>query len=131
MVLAASGFLRPKMLLPGTDQSMISRAAFQRHRDGPALWQGKKLHRRALLGSRVLPWKLKAHAGCSLHPGPDGEYQTNVEAESVQTAVRAAIRFFSDPFWKGPKPGPDTEYRVSRFYGEHRTWRVRARDLKW
>lgn len=64
-------------------------------------------------------------------PGKNGaQYATTVEASSTHDAVRKAIQFFSDPFWKGPKPRPDTEYLVSRFYGERREWRVRARDLE-
>jgi hypothetical protein len=36
--------------------------------------------------------------------GPGGQYATNVEAGSSHEAVRKALEFFLDPFWKGPKP---------------------------
>jgi hypothetical protein len=36
--------------------------------------------------------------------GPGGRYATNVEAGSSHEAVRKALEFFLDPFWKGPKP---------------------------
>jgi hypothetical protein len=34
-------------------------------------------------------------------------WQTNVSANSAFEAAAAALRFFEDPFWKGPKPSPD------------------------
>ena len=37
-----------------------------------------------------------------------GRYATTVDASSTHDAVRKAIKFFSDPFWRGPKPGPDS-----------------------
>ena len=58
-----------------------------------------------------------------------GRYATTVNASSTHDAVRKAIKSFSDPFWRGPKPGPNSEYVVSPVYGEQRSWRVRAKDL--
>jgi hypothetical protein len=58
-----------------------------------------------------------------------GRYATTVDAESTHGAVRKAIGFFSDPFWRGPRPSPDSEYVVSPVYDEQRSWRVRAKDL--
>lgn len=58
-----------------------------------------------------------------------GRYATTVDATSTHDAVRKAIKFFSDPFWKGPKPGPESEYIVSPCYGEQTAWRVRGGDV--
>jgi hypothetical protein len=35
--------------------------------------------------------------------GPRGQYATNVDAVSSHDAVRKAVAFFLDPFWKGPE----------------------------
>jgi len=56
-------------------------------------------------------------------------YVTIVDATSVHDAARKAIAFFRQPYWKGPKPRPESEYVVTPCYGEHREWRVRAKDV--
>lgn len=44
--------------------------------------------------------------------GPRGQYATNVDAVSSHDAVRKAVEFFLDPFWRGPKPMTGTVLRV-------------------
>lgn len=58
-----------------------------------------------------------------------GRYQTNVDASSVHDAVRKAIAFFEQPYWRGPKPTAESVYEVSEAYEPHRRWTVRAKDL--
>ena len=45
-------------------------------------------------------------------PGPRGQYATNVDAVSSHDAVRKAVEFFLDPFWRGPTPTTGTVLRV-------------------
>jgi hypothetical protein len=47
---------------------------------------------------------------------------TWVPAEAAQNAMR----FFADPFWRGPKPTPETIFEVV-LVGDERKWRVRGR----
>ncbi len=44
-------------------------------------------------------------------------------------SVRNGMRFFADPFWKGPKPDANTVFEVS-LVGDQRKWRVSARFVK-
>ena len=43
-------------------------------------------------------------------------------------SVANALDWFTDPFWKGPRPGPDTVFEVTTV-GDERRWRVRARRV--
>lgn len=52
--------------------------------------------------------------------GPGGQYATNVEAVSSHDAVRKGLEFFLDPFWKGPKPQPGTNWSVPTPTSERR-----------
>jgi hypothetical protein len=47
------------------------------------------------------------------------------DGRSTDEVVRNALRFFSDPFWRGPKPKPDELFTVS-IVGDDRHWRVRG-----
>jgi hypothetical protein len=47
-------------------------------------------------------------------------------ASTVFEAVRTAVSFFLDPFWKGPKPVPETIFTVT-LVGDSRKWRVVGR----
>ena len=58
--------------------------------------------------------------------GPRGQYATNVEADSSHEAVRRAVEFFLDPFWKGPKPNAGTVLRVCPMGGREILARVPA-----
>jgi hypothetical protein len=41
------------------------------------------------------------------------------------------LDWFTDPHWRGPRPGPDTVFDVS-LVGDKRSWRVRAaRVIAW
>jgi hypothetical protein len=40
-------------------------------------------------------------------------WMTNASGTSAFEAARAALAFFADPYWKGPKPQPDTVMEVS------------------
>ena len=46
---------------------------------------------------------------------PRGQYATNVDACSSHDAVRKAVAFFHDPFWKGPKPKAGTVCGCARW----------------
>ncbi len=59
-------------------------------------------------------------------PGPRGQYATNVDASSSGEAVRKAVAFFLDPFWKGPKPKAGTVLRVCPMGGKEIRARVPA-----
>ena len=50
--------------------------------------------------------------------GPRGQFATNVEAVSSHDAVRKAVAFFLDPFWKGPKPRAGTALLVCPMGGK-------------
>jgi hypothetical protein len=58
--------------------------------------------------------------------GPRGQYATNVEAVSSHDAVRKAVAFFLDPFWKGPKPKAGTVLRLCPMGGKEILARVPA-----
>ena len=58
--------------------------------------------------------------------GPGGQYATNVEATSSHDAVRKAVEFFLDPFWKGPKPKVGTLLRLCPMNGKEIHVRVPA-----
>lgn len=58
--------------------------------------------------------------------GPGGRYATTVSAESAYEAVRKAVEWFMDPFWKGPKPTPDTVLEILPMAGKK--VRVRVGD---
>jgi hypothetical protein len=60
--------------------------------------------------------------------GPRGEYAMNVEAVSSHDAVRKAVAFFLDPFWKGPKPKAGTVLRLCPMGGKEILARVPARE---
>lgn len=45
-------------------------------------------------------------------------YGTNVSASGSHEAARKAVAFFLDPFWKGPKPTPETVLRVIPMRGQ-------------
>lgn len=45
--------------------------------------------------------------------GSDGYYSHTTQAASLFGAVTNAIEFFNSAFWKGPKPGPATVFRVN------------------
>jgi hypothetical protein len=62
--------------------------------------------------------------------GPGGQYATNVGATSSHEAVRKGVRFFLDPFWKGPKPRTGTILRVCPMGGKEIHVRVPAADQK-
>jgi hypothetical protein len=48
--------------------------------------------------------------------------------QSVFDAVSNAMRFFADPFWRGPKPDAMTVFTVA-LVGDERTWRVRGSSV--
>lgn len=56
--------------------------------------------------------------------GPRGQYATNVEANSSHDAVRKGVKFFLDPFWKGPKPKAGTILRLCPMGGHELLARV-------
>ena len=58
--------------------------------------------------------------------GPREQYATNVEAVSSHDAVRKAVAFFLDPFWKGPKPKAGTVLRMCPMSGTEIRARVPA-----
>ena len=54
-------------------------------------------------------------------PDADGrEFATNVLADSIEEAVEEAVEFFSDRFWKGPKPKSGTVLRIRPMGGTER-----------
>ena len=61
-------------------------------------------------------------------PGPRGQYATNVDAGSSGEAVRKAVAFFLDPFWKGPKPKAGTVLRECPMGGKEIRARVPAEN---
>jgi len=57
----------------------------------------------------------------------DGRLWCHVTAAStVFEAVREGWEFFRDPFWRGPKPTPETLFKVS-LIGDERTWSVEGK----
>ncbi len=56
------------------------------------------------------------------------KFATNVSASSAHEAARAAIKFFEDTFWKGPKPTADTILEISAM-GSDTSVRVRVGSL--
>jgi hypothetical protein len=48
---------------------------------------------------------------------------------SLFDVVRAAMRFFADPFWRGPKPRVDTVFTVTRIGGDE-SWEVRGARVR-
>ena len=48
------------------------------------------------------------------------------DGRTLFEAVRNAMRFFADPYWRGPKPGPDVILTVA-LVGDDRKWKVRAK----
>lgn len=59
--------------------------------------------------------------------GPGGDYATNVDAKSSGEAIRKAVAFFNDPFWKGPKPHAGTVLRLHPMGGKPLLARVPAK----
>jgi hypothetical protein len=57
------------------------------------------------------------------------EWSHVTAASTVFKAVRAAQAWFSDPFWKGPRPTLDTVFKVA-LVGDDRTWRARAMAVR-
>ena len=58
---------------------------------------------------------------------PDGRLWCHVTmACSVFKAVQEGMKFFADPFWRGPKPNVETLFEVS-LVGDERKWLVRGR----
>jgi hypothetical protein len=53
------------------------------------------------------------------------EWYCVTSGRSLFEAVRNAIRFFADPFWRGPKPRGDQVFTVA-LVGDERRWRVRG-----
>jgi len=45
--------------------------------------------------------------------GADGYYGHTTQATSLFGAVANAIEFFNSSFWKGPRPGPETVFKVN------------------
>jgi len=60
----------------------------------------------------------------SFHRG-EHDWLHVTDGHSTHEVVRNAMRFFADPFWKGPKPKPDEVYTVA-IVGDERRWRVRG-----
>jgi hypothetical protein len=54
------------------------------------------------------------------------EWYNVTAASTVFEAVRTAMRFFLDPFWKGPRPNAQTVFTVT-LVGDNREWRVVGR----
>ena len=50
------------------------------------------------------------------------------DGRSTHEVVRNAMRFFADPFWKGPRPRPDEIFTVS-IVADPSTWRVSGRAV--
>jgi hypothetical protein len=46
-------------------------------------------------------------------------------AATLFEAVRTSMEFFADPFWRGPKPTPETVFTVA-LVGDERYWRVQT-----
>jgi hypothetical protein len=57
------------------------------------------------------------------------EWYCVTAGRSLFEAVRNAMRFFADDFWRGPKPGVDEVFTVA-LVGDERTWKVRADRVK-
>jgi hypothetical protein len=47
------------------------------------------------------------------------------DGRSLFEAVRNAMRFFRDPYWRGPKPGRHAILTVA-LVGDEREWQVRG-----
>jgi hypothetical protein len=51
--------------------------------------------------------------------------------DTLFEAVNRAMNWFADPYWRGPRPRPDTVFEVT-LVGDERKWRVTARSvLEW
>jgi len=58
---------------------------------------------------------------------PAGRAYTHVTSgKSLYEGVGNAMDFFRNPFWKGPKPRPDTMFEVMVVGQGSRYWHVRA-----
>jgi hypothetical protein len=65
----------------------------------------------------------------SIRTGPGAPYYSHTTmASSVFEAVACAKEFFELPFWRGPKPTPETLYRV-RLIADERMFLVPAEAL--
>ena len=53
------------------------------------------------------------------------EWYTVTAGNTLFEAVRNAMRFFADPFWRGPQPRRDAVFTVA-LVGDERKWRVHA-----
>ena len=49
--------------------------------------------------------------------------------DTLCEAVSKAMNWFADPYWRGPRPGPNTLFEVT-LVGDERTWRVTARRVR-
>jgi hypothetical protein len=54
-----------------------------------------------------------------------GQFGPVTAGSSVMETAANALGWFTDPHWRGPRPGPDTVLDVS-LVGDGRTWHVRA-----
>ena len=60
-----------------------------------------------------------------------GTYTHVTAGDTLFGAVSRAMKWFADPYWRGPRPGPNTVFEVT-LVGDERTWRVTARRvLEW
>ena len=65
----------------------------------------------------------------SIRTCPDAPYFSHTTmASTIFEAVARAKEFFESDFWKGPKPRPETIYRV-HLVADEREFRVPAADL--
>ncbi len=55
-----------------------------------------------------------------------GETYSHVTAATLFEGVRNGMRWFADPYWKGPKPNLETVFTVT-LVGDTRSWKVRGR----
>ena len=58
-----------------------------------------------------------------------GTYTHVTVATRSFEAVSKAMNWFADPYWRGPRPGPNTLFEVT-LVGDERTWRVTARRVR-
>ena len=48
------------------------------------------------------------------------------DGRTLSEAVRNAVRFFADPYWRGPEPGVGAVFTVA-LVGDDRKWRVEGK----
>src|SRR5215471_11282237 len=69
---------------------------------------------------------LVARTACVSFTDPKRGTYTHVTAgDTLFEAVNRAMNWFADPYWRGPRPGPNTVFEVT-LVGDARKWRVTA-----